>query len=80
MESADSPRHDEPMKVVHIVAGVLGLLSGAVALAALRGASASQAGTPFAYSMLALSGSGVVLAVMQPDRISSVAGLAGVLW
>src|SRR4029450_9828963 len=37
MESADSPRHDEPMKVVHIVAGVLGLLSGSVALAALKG-------------------------------------------
>jgi uncharacterized membrane protein len=76
MESADSPRDDEPMKVVHIVAGLLGLLSGAVALAALKGGPLHRrAGTLFAYSMLALSGSGVVLAVMQPDRISSVAGL-----
>jgi uncharacterized membrane protein len=64
------------MKVVHIVAGLLGLLSGAVALAALKGGPLHRrAGTLFAYSMLALSGSGVVLAVLQPDRISSVAGL-----
>jgi uncharacterized membrane protein len=64
------------MKFVHIVAGLMALISGAVALFALKGGRLHRkSGAFFVYSILTLSGSGIVLAVRQPDRISSVAGL-----
>lgn len=64
------------MTVLHIIAGLLALLSGAVALVALKGGKLHRkSGTVFVYTMLFMSGTGAVLAAMVPDRLSVIAGL-----
>ncbi|HEY4548553.1 MAG TPA: hypothetical protein VIG90_19305 [Pedomonas sp.] len=64
------------MTVLHIIAGLLALLSGAVALVALKGGKLHRkSGTVFVYTMLFMSGTGAVLATMVPDRLSVIAGL-----
>jgi uncharacterized membrane protein len=64
------------MRVIHIITGFLGLVSGAVALYALKGGKVHRkSGMIFVYTMLLMSGTAVILAVMKPQRISIAAGL-----
>jgi uncharacterized membrane protein len=64
------------MRVLHIVAGLLAIGSGAVALYALKGGPLHRkSGMIFAYAMLFMSASGAVMAALKPQRISVVAGM-----
>jgi len=61
-----------PLLLLHIVAGTLGMLSGYVAVFLLKGSRRhGLAGNVFVITMLCLSASGVILAVMksQPGNI-----------
>lgn len=61
-----------PLLVLHICGGLLGLLSGAMAMSFLKGPRAHGiAGRVFVVSMLSMSAAGVLLAVMksQPGNI-----------
>ncbi|MFZ5844507.1 MAG: DUF2306 domain-containing protein [Pseudomonadota bacterium] len=63
------------MKTLHIVTGLLALLAGAIALYAAKGNRwHRQAGTVFVYAMLLMSASGAIMAALQPQRTSVVAG------
>lgn len=63
------------MRWVHIVAGLIGIASGAVALVALKGAGLHRrSGMVFVYSMLVMSGLGTMLALAQPNAGNVVAG------
>ena len=65
------------MRLLHIIAGLSGLVSGAVALSALKGSKLHrQSGMLFVYAMLVISASGAVMAALT-SRMSSV--IAGVL-
>ncbi len=62
------------MRLLHVVAGLMGLLSGTVALYALKGAGLHRkSGMVFVYSMLILSSSGALLAALEPN-VGSVMG------
>jgi uncharacterized membrane protein len=64
------------MRWLHIVAGLLAIASGAVALQAAKGGTLHRkSGMIFAYAMLFMSISGAVLAALKPQRISVVAGM-----
>lgn len=64
------------MIVLHIVGGLLGLTSGAVALSAPKGSTLHRrSGMVFVYTMLVMSASGAVMAALMPERISVIAGL-----
>jgi hypothetical protein len=67
------------MRSIHIVAGLIGISSGAVALIALKGASLHRlSGTIFVYSMLVMSAAGALLAFAhQPGGPGNV--VAGTL-
>jgi hypothetical protein len=61
-----------PLLLLHIIAGTLGMLSGFVAVFLLKGSRRhGLAGTVFVMTMLCLSASGVILAIMksQPGNI-----------
>ena len=61
---------------IHIIAGLIGLISGAVALSAPKGARLHRkSGIIFVYAMLIMSTSGAVMAALKPERISVIAGL-----
>ena len=64
------------MRWVHIAAGLLGIGSGAIALAALKGATLHRrSGMMFVYSTLVMSGTAVVLAALhQPHPGNIIAG------
>lgn len=65
------------MRWLHIIAGLFGLISGAVALYALKGGKLHRkSGMVFVYAMLLMSGTGAVLAAVKThERISVVAGM-----
>jgi uncharacterized membrane protein len=64
------------MMWIHIAAGGISLLAGAIALYALKGGSLHRkGGVVFAYAMFAMSLSGVYIAVTLPVRISVIAGV-----
>jgi uncharacterized membrane protein len=64
------------MRWIHIITGLIGIVSGAVALYALKGGKAHRrSGIVFVYTMLLMSGTAVVLSVLKPQRISIAAGL-----
>lgn len=64
------------MRSPHIVAGLIGLASGAVALHSLKGAKLHrQSGMIFVYAMLFMSSSGAVMAALKPQRLSLIAGV-----
>ena len=64
------------MVLLHIIGGLIGLTSGAVALSAPKGAKLHRkSGMIFVYAMLLLSLSGAVMAALIPERISVIAGL-----
>lgn len=55
-----------PLLVFHICGGLVGLLSGAVAMAFRKGSGAhAVAGKVFVVSMLSMASAGVLLAVME---------------
>jgi len=64
------------MTWLHILAGLIGIASGAVALFALKGAALHRkSGMIFVYSMLFMSSSGAVMAALRHTRISVIAGV-----
>lgn len=64
------------MTLLHIIAGLIGLASGGVALYALKGAKLHRkSGMMFVYAVLVMSASGAVMAAQKPDRASVIAGV-----
>jgi peptidoglycan/LPS O-acetylase OafA/YrhL len=64
------------MILLHIIGGLVGLTSGAVALSARKGATLHRkGGIIFVYAMLVLSATGAVMAVLKSEMISVIAGL-----
>jgi uncharacterized membrane protein len=67
------------MRLLHVGAGLLALLSGAVALYSLKGARLHRkSGLVFVGAMLVMSSSGALIAVVQPNVIA-LNVIAGVL-
>lgn len=65
-----------PLLIIHIVAGLLGLTSGAVALCTRKGGKLHrQSGMVFVCSMLALSTSGATIAALQSQKVNIIAGM-----
>src|SRR5262245_59325545 len=63
------------MRGLHVAAGLVGLMSGAVALYAAKGAALHRkSGMIFVYSMLFMSASGALIAALKSGAISVVAG------
>jgi UDP-N-acetylmuramyl pentapeptide phosphotransferase/UDP-N-acetylglucosamine-1-phosphate transferase len=63
------------MRWLHIITGLFGLISGAVALYAVKGGKLHRrSGMIFVYTMLIMSASGAAMAAFKPERISVVAG------
>ena len=64
------------MILLHIIGGLVGLTSGAVALSASKGAKLHRkSGVIFVYAMMVLSASGALMAALIPERISVIAGM-----
>ncbi len=64
------------MKYLHIAAGLLALVSGAVALLALKGGRLHRrSGAIFVYSMLFMAGSGALLGMMKMQPVNIMAGV-----
>jgi uncharacterized membrane protein len=60
----------------HILAGMLALLFGYVALSAKKGATVHRkAGLAFVFAMIVMSLTGALIATVKPDRGSIIAGL-----
>ena len=67
------------MTHLHVLAGMLALVSGAVALAALKGSGLHRkSGRIFVYTMLVMAGSGALIALLQP-KVIAVNVIAGLL-
>ena len=63
------------MKTVHIAAGLLALVCGAVAMCASKGGKLHRrTGTVFVYAMMVMAATGATLAAFKPDRASVIAG------
>lgn len=61
--------------LLHILAGTIGLASGALALYATKGERLHRtSGTVFVYAMLVMASSGAVLAALHDQMLSVVAG------
>jgi uncharacterized membrane protein len=61
--------------VIHVGGGVIGLVSGTVALLTRKGGKLHRGmGNIFFFSMLGLAGIGAVVALLTGDRINSLAG------
>lgn len=66
------------MRFLHIVTGLLGLISGIIALYALKGGKVHRrTGLIFVFTMLLMSATGAVLAIFKPDDLGTM--IAGVL-
>lgn len=64
------------MILLHIIGGLLGLTSGAIALSAPKGGKLHRkSGMIFVCAMLVMSTSGAVMAALKPERVSVIAGL-----
>src|SRR5688572_9090152 len=75
------------MKLIHIVAGLLALMSGAIALFAAKGSPLHRkAGTVFVAAMLVMSSTGAMMAIfIKPNPVNVMAGsmtfyLVGTAW
>jgi uncharacterized membrane protein len=65
-----------PLLAVHILGGILGFLSGSVALVARKGARLHRvSGDVFVVAMLFMSASGGYLALMRSQRLNILAGV-----
>src|SRR5438445_10430691 len=82
----DQPRHRHsspstekvvPMKPIHIIAGLIALIAGAIALYSTKGSNLHRrSGIVFAIAMLIMTSSAVVMAAfINPNRGNVVAGL-----
>jgi uncharacterized membrane protein len=61
---------------IHIIGGLLGIVSGFVAIFAFKGAKLHRkSGMVFVYSMLVLSITGMVIAIVNGQPFNVVAGL-----
>ena len=68
------------MLALHILAGLLGIASGATALTAAKGAQLHvRVGLIFVGAMLVMASSGVVLAIVRPNTFSTLNGIAATL-
>ncbi len=64
------------LMMIHVVTGTVGVLSGAVALFARKGATVHRgAGVVFFVTMLISAGVGAVIALMMPEMITMLAGV-----
>ena len=64
------------MVLLHIIGGLVGLTSGAMALSTRKGGKLHRkSGIIFVYARLVMSASGAVMAALKPERISIIAGL-----
>ena len=67
------------MRALHIMAGLSALVSGALALFALKGGALHRgSGRVFVYTMVAMGGSGALMAALQPE-VAYVNVIAGTL-
>jgi uncharacterized membrane protein len=67
------------MKPLHVLAGLAGLVSGAIALYSLKGGQLHRrSGKVFVYAMLFMSASGALMAALKPT-LTAVNVVAGVL-
>src|SRR5271155_2134956 len=65
-----------PILVFHICAGILGMLSGAVAMSFRKGSPGHRAaGNTFVISMLCLAVSAVYLAIMKSQMMNVLGGV-----
>jgi uncharacterized membrane protein len=65
-----------PLIPIHIAGGSIALMSGAAALSARKGGPLhARAGTLFFGAMLAMTGTGAVLAVLKPERGTATIGV-----
>jgi len=75
-----------PLLVIHICAGILGLLSGTAAMTFRKGSSGHRvAGNVFALSMLTMAGAAVPLAILKSQLTNIIGGfvtfyLIGTAW
>ena len=66
----------EALLPFHIVAGAIGLVSGAAALSAAKGASLHRgSGKVFVYAMVAMASSGVAMALWDGPDANAIGGL-----
>lgn len=64
------------LSLPHLVAGLIGLAAGAVALYALKGGTLHRrSGTIFAYAMLLVAASGIAMAALKSQRMNLIGGL-----
>jgi uncharacterized membrane protein YfcA len=64
------------MKWIHIVAGLLALAAGAIALYSRKGGTVHRkVELVFVYAMLVMAALGSVMAALKPDRLSSLGGV-----
>jgi uncharacterized membrane protein len=64
------------LTLFHVAAGSIGLIAGAAALSARKGSPLhGKAGTAFFAAMLAMAGTGAVIAALKPERGTAVIGL-----
>ena len=60
----------------HLLAGLIGLAAGVVALCAVKGGTLHRkSGTIFAYAMLLVGSSGIVMAALKSQRMNLIGGL-----
>jgi uncharacterized membrane protein len=65
-----------PLLPFHILAGSVALIAGAVAMSARKGGPLhAKAGTAFFLSMLALAGTGAIIALLMPERGTATIGI-----
>jgi uncharacterized membrane protein len=65
-----------PLVLFHILAGSIALIAGAVAMSAGKGGRwHARAGTAFFASMLAMAGTGAVIALLMPERGTATVGI-----
>ena len=65
-----------PLIPFHVLAGSVALIAGAVAMSARKGGPLhARAGTAFFLSMLALAGTGAIIAILMPERGTSTIGV-----
>lgn len=64
------------MILLHILGGLVGLTSGAIALSTRKGAKLHRrSGMVFVYAMLIMSASGAGMAALNSDRSTTIAGM-----
>lgn len=64
-----------PLTLVHIIAGSVALISGAVALSAMKGSKLHRkSGLAFVFSMLVMSSIGALIAALHSKMLSVIAG------